>query len=55
MCINALYEKSLDVGKPLNENDQNFYKFKGTRTYMWSDGDHLYAKLQSNGHLYKVV
>lgn len=55
LCLNALYEKSLDVGRPLNENDQNFYKFKGTRTYLWSDGEHLYAKLQSSNGLYKII
>lgn len=54
LCLNSLYDKSLDDGKPVNEGDQNFYKFKGTRTYMWSDGDHLYAKLASNGSLFQI-
>lgn len=54
LCLNSLFDKSLDVGKPKNENDQNFYKFKGTRTYLWSDGEHLYAKLASNKQLYQV-
>ena len=53
-CLNSLFDKSLDDGKPLNENDQNYYKFKGTRTYMWSDGDHLYVKLASNHQLYQI-
>ena len=53
-CLNSLFDKSLDDGNPLNANDQNFYKFKGTKTYMWSDGDHLYIKLASNKQLYQV-
>ena len=53
-CLNSLFDKSLDDGEPLNKNDQNFYKFKGTRTYLWSDGDHLYVKLASNHQLYQV-
>ena len=54
LCLNSLFDKSLDDGKPLNKNAQNFYKFKGTKTYMWSDGDHLYIKLASNKQLYQV-
>ena len=54
-CLNSLYDKSLDDGIPLNENGQNFYKFKGTKTYMWSDGLHLYAKLATTHRLYKII
>ena len=54
MCLNSLFDKTLDDGKPLNGNEQNFYKFKGTKTYMWSDGDHLYVKLASNKQLYQI-
>lgn len=54
ICLNSLFDKSLDDGRPLNANDQNFYKFKGTRTYLWSDGNHLYAKLESNHMLYQI-
>lgn len=54
LCLNSLYDKSLDDGRPINEDDQNFFKFKGTRTYMWSDGDHLYAKLASNDKLFQI-
>lgn len=68
-CLNSLFDKTLDIQKrendddtrlkaldagPLNQNDQNFYKFKGTRTYMWSDGKHLYVKLASNKQLYQI-
>ena len=70
LCLNSLYDKTLDDTKPrslddvrldklddgpLNKNAQNFFKFKGTRTYLWSDGLHLYAKLASNKRLYKVI
>lgn len=54
ICLDSLFDKSLEDGRPLNENDQNFYKFPGTKTYMWSDGDHLYVKLASNKQLYQV-
>ena len=54
ICLDSLFDKSLNDGKPLNCNDQNFYKFAGTRTYMWSDGDHLYVKLASNKELYQI-
>lgn len=55
MCLNSLYDKSLDDGKPINSNDQNFYKFKCTRTYLWSNGKHLFAKLASSKTLTKVI
>lgn len=70
VCLNSLYDKTLDDDKPrslddvrlnrlddapFNKNYQNFYKFKGTRTYLWSDGMHLYAKLASNKLLYKII
>ena len=54
LCLNDLNEKSLDVGE-INSNGENFLKFKGTRSYLWSDGKHLFAKLQSNKQLYKLV
>lgn len=70
MCLDSLYDKTLDDIKPrslddirldkeddgpFNANNQNFYKFKGTKTYLWSDGSHLYAKLESNKQLYKLI
>ena len=69
-CLESLYDKTLDDTKPrslddvrlskiddcpTNTNYQNFYKFKGTRSYLWTDGRHLYAKLASSQKLYKVV
>ena len=70
ICLNSLYDKTLDDTKPrslddirldkdedgpLNKNFQNFYKFKGTRTYLWSDGKHLYVKFASNKALCRVI
>ena len=58
ICLNSLYDKTLDVGKPLNIDqkfEQCFYKFKETRTYMWSDGKCLYAKLESSPVLYCIA
>lgn len=70
LCLNSLYDKTLDDTKPksiddirldksidgpMNSNAQNFYKFKGTKTYLWSDGAHLYAKLASSRQLLRVV
>ena len=54
LCLNDLNEKTLDVAD-INSNGENFLKFKGTRSYLWSDGKHLFAKLQSNKELYKIV
>ena len=55
ICLNSLYDKTLDVGEPLNSEKQSFFKFKGTRSYLWSDGLHLFAKLASSKDLYFIV
>lgn len=54
-CLNCLYEKTLDEGKPANGYEQSFFKFKGTRSYMWSDGKHLFAKLASSRDLHFIA
>ena len=68
LCLNSLFDKTLDTHAikgddsrldaldigPINVNNQNFFKFKGTKTYLWSDGKHLYAKLASNKQLYQI-
>ena len=53
--VNSLYEQTLDTSKAMNANGQNFLKFKGTRSYLWADGQHLYAKLGSDGRLRRLV
>lgn len=55
ICVNSLYDKTLDTGKPINEENQSFLKFKGTRSYLWSDGMHLFAKLASSKDLYFIA
>lgn len=53
--LNSLYDVTFDTEKQINANEQNFLKFKGTRSYMWADQHHLYAKLQSNKKLYQII
>ena len=68
--MNSLYDKTVNEARPitlddvcldaydekkLNTDYSNFYKFRGTKTYLWSDGMHLYAKLASSKMLYKIV
>ena len=55
LCLNSLYDKTLDSGKPINGEEQSFFKFNGTRSYMWSDGLHLFAKLASSKELHFIV
>lgn len=55
ICLNDLHLKTLDIGTDFNTENDNFYKFKETRSYMWTDGYHLYAKLQSNRRLSMIV
>ena len=56
LCLNDLHAKSLDTtGKQTNTDFDNFFKFKGTRTYMWATRDALFVKLESNKQLYRIV
>lgn len=56
ICLNDLNAKTVDsTGKQTNKDFDNFFKFKGTRTYMWATAEHLYVKLFSNKQLYKIV
>ena len=56
LCLNDLHAKSLDTtGKQTNKDFDNFFKFKGTRTYMWATRDALFVKLESNKQLYKII
>lgn len=51
ICLNDLYSKTLDSGIINNSND-NFIKFKGSRTFMWATADHLFVKLANEKDLY---
>ena len=56
LCLNDLHAKTLDTtGKQTNKDFDNFFKFKGTRTYMWATRDALFVKLESNKQLYRIV
>ena len=56
LCLNDLHAKYLDTtGKQTNKDFDNFFKFKGTRTYMWATRDSLFVKLESNKKLYKII
>ena len=56
LCLNDLHAKTLDTtGKQTNKDFDNFFKFKGTRTYMWATRDALFVKLDSNKQLYKII
>ena len=53
--LNSLSEKTLIDGKNMNSNGQNFYKFAGTKTYLWATPQRLFAKLATDKHLYQLV
>lgn len=53
ICLNSLFEKTLDVGS-INKNGDTFYKFKGTRTVLIGLEDSLFCRIAS-GKIYKLV
>lgn len=55
ICLNDLHSKTLDSNKDLNDCYDNFIKFKGSRSLIWATEYNLYAKLESNKHLYKLI
>jgi len=56
ICLNDLNATTLDnTGKQTNKSGDNFFKFKGTRSYMWATADSLFVKLESNKQLYKII
>lgn len=55
LCLNALHDVTIDTSDSINKPSDNFYKFKGTKTYLWSTKEHLFVKLASNGELYCIV
>ena len=54
LCLEDLNEKTVD-NESINEDGQNFIKFKNCRTYIWATKQNLYAKLESNEQLYKLI
>lgn len=56
LCLDDLNAKSVDTtGKETNKDLDNFFKFKGTRSYIWATKNNLYVKLASNKQLYKIT
>lgn len=53
ICLNSLFDKTLDVGNINKEND-NFFKFKGTKTLLFATETNLFCRLAS-GKMYKIV
>lgn len=54
LCLNSMLDSTLDKNQ-INQNGNNFYVFKESKTLLWSTEDHLYCKLASNGKLYKLI
>lgn len=56
LCLDDLNAKSVDTtGKETNKDLDNFFKFKGTKSYIWATKNNLYVKLASNKQLYKII
>lgn len=49
--LNSLYDATVDAERPLNGKTSNFYKFRGTRTVIWSTQDGLFVKF-ANGEFH---
>lgn len=54
ICLNDLNVKTIDPGQINEDGTDNFYKFKGTRSYLYATDRNLFAKLASNRELYKI-
>lgn len=54
ICLNDMNQKTLDDIN-INEENQNFLKFKGCKSYIFATREHLFAKIDSNKELYKLV
>lgn len=54
MSLNSLYDATVDAGRPVNGRRGNFYKFRGTRTVLWSANGGLYVKF-AKGQLYQII
>lgn len=52
--LNSLYDATVNSDKPVNGKRGNFYKFRGTRTVLWSTRTGLFAKL-ANGEFHQII
>lgn len=55
ICLNSMYEKTIDPAAHRNHNGQNFYIFKESRTVLWATPRHLYCKLASQNVHQKII
>lgn len=52
--LNSLYDATVEADKKLNKKDCNFYKFRGTRTVVWSTQNGLFVKF-ANGEFHQII
>lgn len=55
MCLNSMFDKTLDTGAVSNKDGNNFYVFKESKTLLWATSDALFCKLASNNVLYRIA
>lgn len=51
--LNSLYNQTFETDD-INENYQNAVKFKGCRTYMFANADHLFVKFENSDEPYQL-
>ena len=54
--LNSLYDATVDAdsNKPVNRETCNFFKFRGTRTVVWSTADGLFVKF-AGGEFHQII
>ena len=55
--LNSLYDATVDADagrRPVNRKICNFFKFRGTRTVIWSDLNGLYVKF-AGGEFHQII
>lgn len=52
--LNSLYDATVSADKPVNGKRGNFYKFRGTRTVVWSTPTGLFVKF-ANGEFHQII
>jgi hypothetical protein len=54
--LNSLYDTTVDADnhKPVNGKTCNFFKFRGTRTVVWSTADGLFVKF-AGGEFHQII
>jgi len=54
ISLNSLYDATIEYDKGINGKICNFYKFRGTRTVLWSTQDGLFVKF-ANGEFEQLI